>query len=84
MQLDEAIFGIEPNQHAVYLEVKQYLAAQRQGTHKSKERSEITASTRKLKNKKDLVRLDMVILNLQLSKVGVEYSVLSQEITDSN
>ena len=74
VQLDEAIFGIEPNQHAVYLEVKQYLAAQRQGTHKSKERSEITASTRKLKNKKDLVRLDMVILNLQLSKVGVEYS----------
>ena len=36
VQLDEAIFGIEPNQHAVYLEVKQYLAAQRQGTHKAK------------------------------------------------
>lgn len=84
VQLDEAIFGIEPNQHAVYLEVKQYLAAQRQGTHKSKERSEITASLENLKNKKDLVRLDMVILNLQLSKEGVEYSVLSQEITDSN
>ena len=50
--LDEAIFGIEPNQHAVYLEVKQYLAAQRQGTHKSKERSEITASTKKLKKQK--------------------------------
>jgi len=50
--LDETIFGIEPNQHAVYLEVKQYLAAQRQGTHKSKERSEITASTRKLKKQK--------------------------------
>ena len=49
VQLDEAIFGIEPNQHAVYLEVKQYLAAQRQGTHKSKERSEITSATRKLK-----------------------------------
>ncbi|MBU4537331.1 MAG: 50S ribosomal protein L4 [Weeksellaceae bacterium] len=52
VQLDEAIFGIEPNQHAVYLEVKQFLAAQRQGTHKSKERSEITASTRKLKKQK--------------------------------
>ena len=52
VQLDEAIFGIEPNQHAVYLEVKQYLAAQRQGTHKSKERSEITASTKKLKKQK--------------------------------
>ncbi len=50
--LDESVFGIEPNQHAVYLEVKQYLAAQRQGTHKSKERSEITASTRKLKKQK--------------------------------
>ncbi len=50
--LDESIFGIEPNQHAVYLEVKQYLASQRQGTHKSKERSEITASTRKLKKQK--------------------------------
>ena len=52
VQLDEAIFGIEPNQHAVYLEVKQYLAAQRQGTHKSEERSELTASTRKLKKQK--------------------------------
>lgn len=50
--LDEAIFGIEPNQHSVYLEVKQYLASQRQGTHKSKERSEITASTKKLKKQK--------------------------------
>lgn len=50
--LDEAIFGIEPNQHAVYLEVKQYLAAQRQGTHKSKERSEIAGSTKKLKKQK--------------------------------
>jgi large subunit ribosomal protein L4 len=52
VSLDETVFGIEPNQHAVYLEVKQYLAAQRQGTHKSKERSEITASTKKLKKQK--------------------------------
>ena len=52
VNLDEAIFGIEPNQHAVYLEVKQYLAAQRQGTHKSKERNEISGSTRKLKKQK--------------------------------
>ena len=50
--LDETIFGIEPNQHAVYLEVKQYLAAQRQGTHKSKERNEISGSTKKLKKQK--------------------------------
>ena len=46
--LNEAIFGIQPNDHAIYLAVKQYLAAQRQGTAKSKERSEITGSTRKL------------------------------------
>jgi large subunit ribosomal protein L4 len=50
--LDEAIFCLEPSQHAVYLEVKQYLAAQRQGTHKSKERSEIAGSTKKLKKQK--------------------------------
>lgn len=52
IELDDAIFGIEPNEHAVYLERKQYLAAQRQGTHKAKERSEITASTKKLKKQK--------------------------------
>ena len=46
--LNDAIFSIEPNDHAIYLDVKQYLANQRQGTHKSKERSEITGSTRKL------------------------------------
>ena len=46
--LNDEIFGIEPNDHCIYLAVKQYLAAQRQGTHKSKERSEITGSTRKL------------------------------------
>ena len=46
--LNDAIFGIEPNDHAIYLDVKQYLANQRQGTHKSKERSEISGSTRKL------------------------------------
>lgn len=52
VSLDDAIFGIEPNEHVVYLEVKQYLAAQRQGTHKSKERSEISGSTRKLHRQK--------------------------------
>ena len=46
--MNDAIFGIEPNDHVIYLAVKQYLANQRQGTHKSKERSEITGSTRKL------------------------------------
>ena len=46
--LDDAIFAIEPNDHAIYLDVKQFLANQRQGTHKSKERSEISGSPRKL------------------------------------
>ena len=46
--LNESIFGITPNDHAIYLDVKQYMASQRQGTHKSKERSEISGSTRKL------------------------------------
>ena len=50
--LDESIFGIEPNQHVVYMAVRQYLAAQRQGTHKSKERSEMSGSTRKLGRQK--------------------------------
>ena len=46
--LDDAVFGIEPNDHAIYLDVKQYMANKRQGTHKSKERNEIAGSTRKL------------------------------------
>ena len=50
--LNEAIFGITPNDHAIYLDIKQYMANQRQGTHKSKERSEISGSTRKLGRQK--------------------------------
>jgi len=52
VELSESVFGIEPNQHAIYLDVKRYLAAQRQGTHKAKERAEITGSTRKIKKQK--------------------------------
>jgi len=52
VQLPEAIFGIEPNDHAIYLDVKQFLANQRQGTHKSKQRNEIAGSTRKLYKQK--------------------------------
>jgi large subunit ribosomal protein L4 len=51
-ELSSAVFGIEPNNHAVYLDVKQYLANQRQGTHKAKERAEIAGSTRKIKRQK--------------------------------
>jgi len=50
--LADSIYGIEPNDHAIYLDVKQYLAAQRQGTHKSKERADIAGSTRKIKKQK--------------------------------
>ena len=50
--LNESIFGIEPNDHVIYLDVKQFLANQRQGTHKSKERSEVSGSTRKLGRQK--------------------------------
>jgi len=50
--LSDAVFAIEPNEHAVYLDVKQYLAHQRQGTHKTKERAEIAGSTRKIKKQK--------------------------------
>lgn len=52
VDLPEDIFGVEPNEHAVYLAVKQYLANQRQGTHKAKERSDVSGSTRKLKRQK--------------------------------
>lgn len=52
VELSDAVFAIEPNNHAVYLDVKQYLAHQRQGTHKSKERGEIAGSTRKIKKQK--------------------------------
>jgi large subunit ribosomal protein L4 len=52
VELSSEVFGIEPNDHAIYLDVKQYLANQRQGTHKAKERGEITGSTRKIKKQK--------------------------------
>jgi large subunit ribosomal protein L4 len=51
-ELSDAVFGVEPNEHAVYLDVKQFLAHQRQGTHKAKERAEITGSTKKIKKQK--------------------------------
>lgn len=52
IELPESVFGIEPNEHCVYLAVKAYQAAQRQGTHKAKERGEIAGSTRKIKRQK--------------------------------
>ena len=52
VQLPESVFGVQPSDHAIYLDVKQYLANQRQGTHKSKQRNEIAGSTRKLYKQK--------------------------------
>ena len=52
VELSDAVFGIEPNEHAIYLDVKQHLANKRQGTHKAKERAEIAGSTRKIKKQK--------------------------------
>ncbi len=52
VNLSDSVFAIEPNKHAVYLDVKQYLANQRQGTHKAKERAEVAGSTRKIKKQK--------------------------------
>lgn len=52
VELSDAVFGIEPNEHAIYLDVKQFLANQRQGTHKAKQRAEIVGSTRKIKKQK--------------------------------
>ena len=52
VKLSKAVFGVEPNDHAIYLDVKQYLANQRQGTHKTKDKSEVSASTKKVKKQK--------------------------------
>jgi len=52
VELSDAVYGIEPNNHAVYLDVKQFLANKRQGTHKAKERAEVSGSTRKIKKQK--------------------------------
>ncbi len=52
VELSDAVYGIEPNNHAVYLDVKRFMGNQRQGTHKAKERAEITGSTRKIKKQK--------------------------------
>lgn len=52
VKLNESVFGVEPNEHAIYLDVKQYLANQRQGTHSARERGEVRGSTRKIRKQK--------------------------------
>jgi large subunit ribosomal protein L4 len=70
-KLNDKIFKIEPNDHAIYLDVKQYLANQRQGTHKSKERAEITGSTKKVKRQKGTGTARMGSLKSPILKGGV-------------
>ena len=72
--LNDSVFAIEPNEHAVYLDVKQYLANQRQGTHKSKERSEVSGSTRKLHKQKGGGGVS-VISTLRYSSAEAVFSV---------
>lgn len=84
VELSDSVFGIEPNNHAVYLDVKQYLANQRQGNHKAKERAEVAGSTRKIKNKKVQVLLVQDLKRVHCSKVEEQFSVQDQEVTLSN
>lgn len=70
VQLSDSVFAIEPNNHAVYLDVKQYLANQRQGTHKAKERAEVAGSTRKIKKQKGTGTASAGSIKNPLFKVG--------------
>jgi len=70
IDLNNEIFGVEPNDHAIYLDVKQYMANQRQGTHKSKERSESSGSTKKLKKQKGTGGARIGDINSPLLKGG--------------
>lgn len=80
VELNDEIFGIEPNDHAIYLTVKLFLANQRQGTHKSKERNEVAGSTRKLHRQKEQVDHVKVISKIHCTMEAVLYSDLNQEI----
>ena len=77
--LSDKIFSIKPNEHAIYLDVKSYLANQRQGNSKVKGRSEITGSTRKIKNKKVLEQQGLVASNHLFSREEVKFLDLSLE-----
>lgn len=84
VQLPESVFGIEPNDHAIYLDVKQFLANQRQGTHKSKQRNEIAGSTRKLYKQKVQAVPVRVVSNHHCLMVVAVYSVRNRAIIALN
>lgn len=83
VELPEEIFGAEPNNHVIYLAVKQYLAAQRQGTHKVKTRAEVKGASRKLHKQKEQVEAERVISVTLCTKVVVQFLVLSRIATIS-
>lgn len=84
VNLDDSIFGIEPNDHAIYLDTKQYLANKRQGTSKAKERSEVSGSTRKLKDRRGPEAPGSAISKTRSSEVEAEYSARGLETIISN
>ena len=82
--LSDAVFGVEANDHAIYLDVKQYLADQRQGTHKSKQRNEVAGSTRKLKRQKGTGGARCGSIKSPCSRAAAASSVPSPAITASS
>jgi len=80
VNLSDSVFAIEPNKHAVYLDVKQYLANQRQGTHKAKERAEVVGSTRKIKKQKGTGTARAGSKKVLYLKEEEQYLVLDQEV----
>ena len=84
VSLTKAIFAIEPNDHAIYLDVKQYLANQRQGTHQSRERGDIAGSTRKIKKQKGTGTARAGLLKTLYLEEVVVFSVQDQNHIASN
>ena len=84
IKLDDAIFSIEPNDHAIYLDVKQHMANKRQGTHSSLEKSTISGSTRKLKKQKGTGGARAGRSRVRCSEAVPGYSVRTPEITTSS
>lgn len=82
--LSDAVFGVEANDHAIYLDVKQYLADQRQGTHKSKQRNEVAGSTRKLKRQKGTGGAVAAASSLRCFRAAAVSSVPSPATTASS
>ena len=84
VDLKKDVFEIEPNDHAIYLDVKQYLANNRQGTHKTKERADITGSTRKIKRQKGTGTARAGSIKSPIFRGGAELLVPGPEVMASN